>query len=53
MVAGIYPTFAAAQKSMGSGFEKTYIPDRSTAEEYKALYQKYLALGKFEEEGIL
>ncbi len=48
VVAGVHSSFAAAQKAMGSGFEKTYTPDATTTDAYKVLYKKYLALGKFE-----
>ena len=49
VVAGVHSSFDAAQKAMGSGFEKTYTPDANTTEAYQVLYKKYLALGKFEE----
>ena len=52
VVAGIHPNFDAAQKAMGSGFEKTYFPDAFKNEAYNILYQKYLSLGKFEEASI-
>jgi L-ribulokinase len=48
-VAGIYPTVLEAQKAMGNGFEKEYHPDKSNAEKYKALYEKYSRLGIFVE----
>jgi L-ribulokinase len=45
VAAGIYDDVAAAQKKMGSGFTKTYKPNRRNAREYDALYRRYLTLG--------
>jgi L-ribulokinase len=47
VAAGVYPTVSEAQKKMGGGFEKTYLPIKENAEKYKSLYEKYLKLGKF------
>lgn len=47
VVAGKFASFEAAQKSMGAGYEKEYIPDKINAEKYDKLYQKYKKLGKF------
>lgn len=44
---GIYPTFEAAQSSMGSGFEKEYLPIPANAKTYELLYQKYCKFGVF------
>ncbi len=38
---GIHPTVEAAQKAMGSGFEREYAPDRANTAKYDALYKKY------------
>lgn len=46
VVAGIYPSVTEAQKSMGKGFEKTYMPVRENVERYGKLYQQYLLLGQ-------
>lgn len=45
--AGIYPSVEAAQKAMGSGFEKTYTPNPEAAAVYDKLYAKYLEFGGF------
>lgn len=45
--AGLYPSLRDAQKAMGGGFEKTYIPVRENARKYRDLYRKYLAAGSF------
>jgi L-ribulokinase len=44
--AGMYPTIFDAQKSMGSGFAKTYNPDPQKAKKYKELYKRYRDVGK-------
>jgi L-ribulokinase len=46
VAAGVYPTLAAAQKKMGSGFDKTFTPDRKRATLYKKLYERYVGLGR-------
>jgi L-ribulokinase len=45
VVAGVHENIPAAQKAMGSGFEKEYKPDPVQAEKYKNLYNKYKELG--------
>jgi L-ribulokinase len=45
VAAGIHPSAAAAQKKMGSGFDKVYKPDSRRAAAYAKLYEKYVALG--------
>ena len=45
VAAGVHPTVAAAQKRMGSGFDRTFKPDRSRAGVYEKLYRRYLELG--------
>ena len=45
VAAGMYPNVAAAQKKMGSGFDRTFKPDSKRAAVYAKLYGKYIALG--------
>ncbi len=49
VASGAHATIADAQKAMGQGFEKEYYPIQENVEAYKALYDKYLKLGKFTE----
>jgi L-ribulokinase len=49
VVAGIHKDIPAAQKAMGSGFEKEYTPDPAKAEKYNVLYESYKKLGSFVE----
>ena len=46
VAAGIYSDVPAAQKAMGSGFKKTFSPSSRHSAAYRALYAKYLELGK-------
>jgi L-ribulokinase len=46
VVAGIHPGFLEAQKAMGSGIEKEYLPRPEFAGVYDELYQKYLKLAE-------
>lgn len=48
-VAGVYGTVTEAQKQMGQGFEKEYLPNPDNAVKYDKIYQQYLALGHFVE----
>jgi L-ribulokinase len=43
---GVYPNVGAAQKRMGSGYDKTFKPDRKRAAVYQSLYKRYTELGK-------
>lgn len=43
---GIHPSVAAAQKRMGSGFDRTFKPDKRRSARYQALYRRYTELGK-------
>jgi len=52
VVAGIHPDIPAAQKAMGQGFEKEYLPDPGRAEKYNHLFNKYKKLGSFIENGL-
>jgi len=46
VAAGVYGTVKEAQEKMGSGFSKTYYPREENVVKYRALYQKYLAVGE-------
>jgi L-ribulokinase len=50
VVAGIQTDLSAAQKCMGKGFDKTYIPCPENVALYKRHYDRYCALGKRIEE---
>ncbi len=45
VVSGIYKDIPSAQKAMGGGFEKEYLPDPERAKKYEALFKKYKELG--------
>jgi L-ribulokinase len=47
VVAGIHPDIEAAQKAMGGGFEKEYLPDPVNSHRYEKLYNRYKKLGLF------
>jgi L-ribulokinase len=47
VVAGIHKDVPSAQKVMGGGFEKEYLPDPARALIYETLYRKYKELGYF------
>ncbi len=47
VVAGIHSDFGAAQKAMGSGFEKTYIPRPEFVSRYETIYRQYTLLGQY------
>jgi L-ribulokinase len=46
VAAGVYKNVSDAQKKMGSGFDKTFIPNPRMAETYRKLYKKYVMLGE-------
>ncbi|MDF1570657.1 MAG: ribulokinase [Bacteroidales bacterium] len=50
VVAGVHKDIPSAQKAMGGGFEKEYLPDPGRAAVYAALYEKYKRFGAFIEE---
>ena len=52
VVGRIYTNVEDAQKAMGKGFEKEYLPIPANAVNYSEIYQKYIALGKFTEENL-
>jgi L-ribulokinase len=43
---GVYRNVAEAQKKMGSGFDKTFTPDKARSAQYRKLYQRYAELGR-------
>jgi L-ribulokinase len=43
--AGMFDTVSEAKDAMGSGFEKTYHPEKEKAETYRTLYQRYQRFG--------
>ncbi len=45
VAAGVHPSVAAAQKKMGSGFDKIFTPDKKRAAAYRKLYGTYTSLG--------
>jgi L-ribulokinase len=49
VVAGVYPSLAEAQQKMNAGFSTVYTPRPDWVKKYHKIYQRYLALGKFEE----
>jgi L-ribulokinase len=46
VAAGVYRNVSDAQKKMGSGFDKTFVPDRRKIDVYTRLYKKYVSLGE-------
>jgi len=46
VAAGVYRNVSDAQKKMGSGFDKTFVPDRRKVDVYTRLYKKYASLGE-------
>jgi L-ribulokinase len=53
VVAGVYKDIPTAQKAMGGGFEKEYIPNPARAKRYNELFEKYKKLGLFIENKLL
>ncbi|GAB2559121.1 ribulokinase [Spirosoma areae] len=53
VAAGVHPTMEAAQQAMGSGFDAEYYPRPEQSVTYERLYQKYLKLGSFVENGLI
>ncbi len=47
VVAGIHATVADAMKTMGQGFEGTYLPNQHLKAIYQIRYEKYISLGNF------
>ncbi len=46
VAAGVYTNVTEAQKKMGSGFDKTFVPNRRMVDVYNKLYKKYVTLGE-------
>ncbi len=46
VASGIYPNIAEAQKHMGGGIEREYLPSPVNVERYEKLYEKYGQLGQ-------
>jgi len=44
---GIHPTIESAQKAMGSGIEKEYLPVKEHADKYQVLYEQYCKLAAY------
>lgn len=49
VVAGLYTDIPTAQKVLCAAIERVYTPDPKRKDVYDKLYERYLALGKFEE----
>ncbi|KAA6324037.1 Ribulokinase [termite gut metagenome] len=47
--AGIYTKVEDAQRAMTSGFASEYTPNATNVEAYQAIYDTYLAVGRFTE----
>lgn len=52
VVAGVYKDVSSAQKSMGGGFEKEYLPNAARAKKYNTLFNKYKKLGSLIEKEL-
>ncbi len=54
VVAGIHPTIEEAQRFMGAGFERNYLPIPENVEKYNVLYGRYEKAGQFiEKESVI
>ena len=49
VAAGLHASIAEAQAAIGSGFERTFVPNGDRAEVYRRLYRKYQAFGRITE----
>jgi L-ribulokinase len=49
VAAGLYPDVPSAQKALCAGMGRVHTPDKQRTRVYDKLYERYLALGKFEE----
>jgi len=47
VVAGVYASIPEAQKAMGGGFEREYLPDPVMARTYAPLFEQYKRFGKY------
>lgn len=50
---GVYQNINEAQEAMTSGFEQTYLPDKTKVVIYEVLYKKYVQLGKLQESNLI
>jgi L-ribulokinase len=50
--AGVHPSMNAAQRAMGNGYEREYLPVPANVERYRKPYEKYSRLGRFVEEEV-
>ncbi|MDR1222701.1 MAG: ribulokinase [Tannerella sp.] len=48
--AGLYGRVEDAQEAMSPGFDREYVPNAENAKAYRAIYEKYIKLGKFTEQ---
>src|SRR5690606_36567628 len=46
---GLYDNINTAQEAISSGFELTYLPDKTKVTVYEKLFDKYVQLGKLQE----
>ena len=49
VAAGLHASIPEAQAAIGSGFERTFVPDGDRAAVYRGLYRKYQAFGRIAE----
>jgi L-ribulokinase len=52
VVSGVYKDIPVAQKAMGGGVEREYLPDPERAKMYETLFRKYRELGSMIEKGF-
>jgi len=52
VVAGVYSKVEDAQKAMGQGFLKEYLPNKENHQIYLDMYKRYIELGVFTEKNI-
>jgi L-ribulokinase len=52
VAAGEYPTMAAAQAAMASGYDAEFLPENDKVAVYEALYERYLVMGAFVENQV-
>jgi L-ribulokinase len=53
VVAGVHKDISTAQKAMGGGFEKEYLPNPVRAKKYEMMFNKYKKLGSFVEKELM
>jgi L-ribulokinase len=52
VAAGIHPDIDTAQRKMGAGFEREYLPDMQQNKLYEQVYEQYCYLGDYLEKGM-